>query len=511
MEGSTKFGYYIQPFDSNPGVSKDTTIYDSETFIDSQHTRFFAGRARKMGGYEKVISGNNHIVRALYSVAINDFTRVFIFRDTGVSHIDFLANGSITGEVDRTPVGWVPPAPGTPSLTFSVDSLTTVSTSGGSFSSAVAVFFVAPPNSQNPSQTQEAQVYYVDAASNQPFNPINVMCSGGLIVFAPYLMVYGNDGVIRYSSATDFTVFPAASNNVVSSTKILACKRYRGGSILAWTIDSLYTIARDTTNPSRFTSVTTSPKISLLSPSSIIEGHDNSFYWVGNEQFYVYNGVTQTLPNSLNRLQFFANLNKKYKGKVWGMYTGNFQELWWFSPENENTECNRLYGCSLAEKAWFDSNLPRSCGLERDYLDYPLLADTQPNIYSVSSTFSVWQHEKGFNIVDNGMSYPLTAYFQTRLFTAFDKNPQVNLEMILRKMEVDVNQMGDMQIQIITYNFPKSDPYESQIYTLTASQKQIDLNIQGRYVSFKFISNDMNGFFQMGKNQVNYQLGGARP
>lgn len=504
-------GEWVQPFECAPGVDRDSTILDKKAFIDGQWVRFDSNRARKMGGYEAIFSGSSEPIRAIYTVAIKDFTRVFIFRDTGIWQADILANQSVTGEIDRTPPDWAPPLPGAPSLVFSIDQYTLISETDDGIQANTVLFFVAPPNAENPNQTTEAPIYYGNIDATFPFINTGQNTSGGIIVSVPYLIKYGNNGVIYWSTSGSPIVFPSSNYYGVSAQKILTARRYQGG-MLMWTASTIERVAFNAqqTVPG-FTSSTAVPEISMLSPSSLVAGHNNTFFWVGNDQMYLYNGVGNTIDNDLNRNQFFESINKKYAGKVWGLYVGNFNEIWWFSPEGENTECSRLYTFQYKTNQWADNYISRTAGAPATVYRYPLLADGGHNIYSQQNVYSIWAHEKGYNAVNNGVAYPIPAWIQTKLFSVMEGNPQINVEMRLRKIERDISQVGNMEVQVYTYPYPNSEPYITLQKTFTPSDSQIDIDLSGRFISFKYLSNDIDGFFQLGHTLIDYKLGAQRP
>ncbi len=501
-------GDYVQPLKCKPGVDRDSTILACESFLDSQHMRFDDGQPRKIGGYEKIFNGNGDIIRFMYPVAIDNFIRFFLFRDTGVAQIDLFPNGTVSGEIDRTPSGWVPPLSGTPSLTFSVDQMTIVATSTQTVENYI--IFVAPPNSENPNQTQEAPIFIGSVYSTLPFAPLNQTCSGGILVSDPFLIKYGNDGLMYYSEVRDPFVFPTKNVVGVTAQKLLLAKRYQGG-ILFWSATQLERAVFNT-QTSEWSIVPAAPKISLLSPSSIVESHNSSFMWVGIDNMYLYNGVTNTITNVYNRNQFFDSLNTNYRGKVWGIYMGRFEEIWFFNVEGAATETNRAYIYKYKDGEWCDTYLDRSCGVEAGLFIRPLMAENKTNPYSNSSQYSVWQHEKGFNIVYNGTAYPLEAWIQTKLFSVFLGNPQVNVEMRIQKIERDIAQAAsEVQVNILTYKYPYSDPWTSPTMTLKSGDTELNPNISGRYISFKFTSNTLDGFMQVGDNMYQYQLGNPNP
>lgn len=502
-------GYIVQALESNPGYNRDSPLLEGTTFSDGDWNRFYAKNPRKMGGMEKILSGTDEPVRAMYQCAVGNFTRVFLFRDTGVSQVDFYPDGTITSELDRTPTDWVVPPVGTPSLTFSVDSYTLYAVDSGITSQII--LFLAPPNSENPSQTTEVPLYFAPADSTENFISAGVSASGGVVVSTPYIMVYGNDGLVKTNDGLSPFVWSGTGTYqfIVTNSKVLGAKEFRGG-VQFWSIDTLFLTARNT-NGDGFVTTVLAPDISLLSPSSIVTTHNNTVVWVGNDQFYVYNGVAQPIVNTFNHNLFFDNVNQKYKGKVWGMYVGKYQEIWFFNVENAYTEPNRVFIYKLDENYWYDATLSRTCGLKQKFLDYPLLADAKPNPFNPEISYSIWAHEKGYDLVHEGVSYPIKSFFQTRIFDAFAENPMTNLNMIIRKLEPDLIQKGDMTVEVLTYQYPKSPPVISKVFTFAEAQKTEDINVQGRYISFRFTSNTLGGFYQMGMMQVNYQLGGVTP
>lgn len=507
-----KYGNIIQALDTAPGVNRDTPKLSGDTYLDLLWARFYAKSVRKMGGMEKFVDGNDDPVRGMFQSSIENFVRIFQFRDSGVTQYDVLANGTKTAEINRTPVGWVIPSPGTPSYTFSVTSYTLYAEDTGE--SSEVIIFVAPPNSENPSQTIEAPVYFAPANSDSPFEPAGISTSGGVITFSPYIFVYGNNGVVKTNDGKSPLVWTTVGTDetfqfIVTNSKLLGAANSRAG-LLLWSIDTLF-IAQPNPNGPGFVTSTIAPEISLLSPSTIVASHNNTFLWVGNDQFYVYTGASNIVTNFQNHNYFYDNINTKYKGKIWGLYVGNFQEIWFFNVQEGYTEPNHLFIYNMQEDSWSDTPLARTSGLKKKFLDYPLLADANPNPLSPTIQYSVWEHEKGFDLVNDGIAYPIKSYFQSRLFDTFSENPQINLNMITRKFEPDIIQRGDITVEVLTYKYPKSDPVVSQKFTLTENDVQVDLSNQGRYVSYRFTSNTLGGFYQMGKNQINYQLGAVRP
>lgn len=506
-----ELGDLINPFSTKPGIDRDNPIGKIKAHIDGQWCRFDNGNARKMGGYVAISPGTQEIIRGLYTVAVDDFTRVFIFRNTGIWQIDIFADGSVSGETNRTPVGWTPPAMGTPDLTFSFDEMTVYD--AGSDVNTTYLFVVAPPNSQQINQTTEAPIYMGQVNDTTPFESIDQSTSGGVIVYEPFVVKFGNNGVIYWSNQTggvpDPLDWPTTNRTAIFSKKILAAKSFPGG-ILMWTSSELKRVTYDVVLGT-FVATPVSTEISLLSPGSIVAGHNSTYYWFGKNQTYIYNGVSDTIENGLCRNQFFESLNKQYAGKVFGVYVGDFKEIWWFSPQGNSTECNHLYVFPYKTNDWSDSECWRSAGVGESELDKPLFADSQTNIYSGLPTYSIWMHEMGTDIEVNAIKYPLPSWIQTCQFSLLQGNPQMNVEIRISKIEKDIQHTGDLEVQVFTYAYTDSQPYITQEFTFQESTTQQDIQISGRYVSFKYTSNTIGGYYQIGDMRYDYKPGAVSP
>jgi hypothetical protein len=508
-----ELGDWVNDFASEPGIDRDNPRGSKKAYIDGQWMRFDNGHARKMGGYESIVLGTGDIIRALYTVSLQDFTRLFIFRDTGVFQVDIMQNGTVTGEVNRTPISWLAPAPGSPSLVFSIDQMTLYDDETDTSTSFI--FFVAPPNSEVINQQTEAPIYWGPLNDITPFVDLGQSTSGGIIVDEPRLVKYGNNGVLYWSGTVgstnipDPTSWPPENRVAITSDKILAAKPFPGGLIM-WTSNMLERVVFDQQTLT-YRAVAAATQISLMSPSSIVAGHNSSYYWVGENQMYVYQGAVNIIDNGMNRNQFFKNINPAYPGKVFGIYVGNFDEIWWFQPDLNHTECNRLYNFQYKKNIWTDSECSRTAADTQNKLRKPVLADGEFNKYLGVNVYSIWKHEVGYDIVVEGESFPIESWIQTKLFSVFQGNPQINTELRVSKVEKDVTQIGDVDVQVLTYAYANSMPYSTAEFTFTPTTTQQDIQISGRYVSFKYTSNTIGGFMQIGLNNVDYKLGAVSP
>ena len=211
--------------------------------------------------------------------------------------------------------------------------------------------------------------------------------SGGVCVLHPYVFVYGNNGLIKNSSAGDPFNWNGADSNETnaSATKIVKGLPVRGGSNspsgLFWALDSLIRVSYAPTQITVGGTTSTiywrydiiSTQTSILSSQCVIE-YDGIYYWIGVDRFLLYNGVVKEIPNNMNQNYFFDNLNYSQRQKVWVTKVPRYGEIWWFYPKGDSTECNDCIIYNVRENTWYDAGTAvgarRSAGYFSQVLAY---------------------------------------------------------------------------------------------------------------------------------------------
>lgn len=511
--------YITRVIRPTPGIQRDITDYDSEHYIDGQWVRFYKGLPRKIGGYKLIDQGNGIIVRTLFSVPQNNNSvDVYIGRFNQVAYfnIDFSLTGG--AEIDRTPVGFVsdPNYIWQFDLFTAVDELTHVSTS-----SIVAVpLRILTDNSD----TTENQIYSGDISVSTALTPIGQTTSGGIVNVAPFLFKYGTNGVVSWSAADDLTTWPDANIATIATTKIIKGLSARGSdtpSALFWSLNSLVRAVYNTSTSS-FSFTTINDQVSLMSSSSVNQ-YRGLYYWVGIDQFYFYNGIVQTLPNTQNLHWFFNNLNTNQRSKVWSIIYPKYQEWWIFYPRGDATECTNAIVYNIAGNFWYDTQINRAAGYPSQVFTYPIMSDSFVEFDpSQNPYFGVWAQEVGTDKSAFSLNSAIPSYFETNIITLYDQNPSSNLQFRTRRLEPDFTYTNTdtnlspepppgMTVTVKNRAFPQSIPVSSIPYPFDKTTEKVDMNEMGRLVSFVFESNAGGGFYQMGKPTIDFLPGDVRP
>lgn len=221
--------------------------------------------------------------------------------------------------------------------------------------------------------------------SNPTFAPVTT--DGGVVVLYPFLFIYGSNGFIA-NNHVDSTYAnqnfndwngPLANRVNMAAGKIVKGMPVRGGtnspSGLFWATDSLIRVSftGDVNQYWKYDII--SSQISIMSSSSVVE-MDGIYYWMGVDRFYLYNGAVQVLPNDKNVNWLFDNLNFAQRQKVWATKVPRYNEIWFFYPRGDATECTDAIVFNVKDKLWYDAGQAlgsrRSCGYTTEVFPSPI-------------------------------------------------------------------------------------------------------------------------------------------
>lgn len=508
---------YIKFLDFKPGVQRDTTELDSDTLIDAQWTRIYAGRPRKIGGMFLMSAGNGEIIRNLFGVPKSRSLDVYNGRKSTLTFINKNFQGLGDIETNRTPAGFVPEE----NNQWVFD--TFIQEVGGT----PTTYIVANVNNNRDdiTGTNEGPIYYGDINATTPLVAIPAeVASGGILQVQPYLFHFGNDGIISWCAPNDLTSWDAADFLAISGSKIVAGARTNGNgapAALFWSLDALYrvTYAPTDTDPNDFSSQLIRDQISILGSNTIVQVNQQ-FFWIGNGEFFTYNGTVETLPNDMNSNYFFDFLNRDQAQKMYGVYIPRYKEIWWFYATIGSTENNRVLIYSLTTGTWNNTILARAAAYDSSVFPYPIMSDSStlvdPN-FPPNSFYPLWMHEYGWDRVQFNQSYAIEAYFQTPYFSLGEENPQMDRQMRVLRLEPDFVQTNqNMYVEIYRKAFANSEAQISDPFFFNQSTTKIDMptnppSSMGRFISLKFTSNTIGDTFQMGKCILDYNVGDVTP
>ena len=394
--------------DTQPGVQRDGTFFDKNFYSDGRWVRFQRGRPRKIAGYRSITNDANGYSRGIFVNSINGNNQVFNGYNNGLEVVNINNSGIGSGVAEFTLSNFT----ASNLNVWQFDSLFDAQGTGKQL-------LLAHPG-QNLAQIDQTvstpvlagdingltMAQLADTSGPSPTGaPISV--SGGVVVLHPYVFVYGDNGLIKNSTAGNPYNWNGPDSNAtnVASTKIVKGLPVRGGSNapsgLFWALDSLIRVSYTPTTVTVGGTAQTfywrydiiSSQTSILSSSSVIE-YDGIYYWIGVDRFLLYNGVVKEIPNNMNQNYFFDNLNYAQRQKVWATKVPRFGEIWWFYPSGDSEECNDCIIYNIRENCWYDGGQAlgsrRTAGYFSQVFKYPINAgadlSTQQQIFATTIT-----------------------------------------------------------------------------------------------------------------------------
>lgn len=573
-----------------PGIQRDGTLFDSPMYVDGKWVRFQRGRPRKIGGYSGLFLNATGISRGMVMQSQNGLNYVYSgqsgdvlawqtdndnaigFGPTAITlDASFVSNdnnlwqweigydsggsGDLTvighagqnlTNIDNTvdtflQIGNFPYGAMTKLGTFTASTVTTngsptitispanlliaigQTVTGTGIPSATTITNVVQTT---PTTTITLSANATVTGTNTLTYDNNIAVSGGVVMLYPYLFVYGNDGLIKNSSAGNFQnwVGADANENNVSSTKVVKGMAVRGGTTspagLFWSLDQL---TRVTYAPQQIGTSTIywrydiiSSQTSIMSSQCVIE-YDGIYYWCGVDRFLMYNGVVQEIQNNTNINFFFDNLNYSQRQKVWVTKIPRWGEIWWFYPSGDSTECNNAIIYNVRDKVWYDAGYAvgsnRSAGVFSEVYRKPIWAD---NVVNTQGKYTLWSHETGVNQTYLTQVTAVQSYFETNNIgwvTGGPGNVQVmgdNKWIRIERVEPDFVQDGEMNLYITGKGYADDVDVTSEPYTFNATTLKVDMREQRRELRMRFESNTFNGNYEMGKVLISADIGDER-
>ena len=139
-------------------------------------------------------------------------------------------------------------------------------------------------------------------------------------------------------------------------------------------------------------------------------------------------------------------------------------------------------------------------------------------VYPIVGGFNIWQHEFGVNQVGHNTETAVYSSITTSDISWLTGSPSqdglvgVNRRMHLRRVEPNFLQDGTMGLTILGRKFAGGQSEEnSGPYYFTQDTGKIDLRVEHRLIRLQFVSNEINGNYEMGRNLITAEFGDERP
>jgi hypothetical protein len=240
---------------------------------------------------------------------------------------------------------------------------------------------------------------------------------------------------------------------------------------------------------------------------------DDNVFWMGIDNFYVYNGQTLQIECPLKEF-IFHDLNLAQSDKVFAGVNSAFNEVTWFYPSLDSSENDSYVTFNYAEKVWTYGTLSRTAWLDRSLRKYPVAAAT-----GLPQNF-LYYHELGRSDGSTTPASPLPAYIESSPIDIGDGDQF----MLLRRIIPDLAIQGvDAVSPTVTMSLKMQD-YPGQNYSQTDSSpvtrtarvpieqytNQCFVRLRGRSVVMRVESNEADMGWRLGSPRLDLVPDGRR-
>ena len=320
--------------------------------------------------------------------------------------------------------------------------------------------------------------------------------------------------LIRFSkaeSAVDWNILTTgtdAGDLIIGSGSKFVSAIETKREILVWTDVSLHSM-QFIGAPNTFGLIQIASGISIIGPNSVVAVNDTVF-WMGENQFYTYDGRTQQIPCTV-RDYVFDDLNNDQRELITAGLNSQFSEIFWFYLSKNSLEVDKYVIFNYQEQAWYYGVLGRTAWLDAEVRAFPIAAGTDSFLYN---------HELGNDDGSTSPATPLAAYIESSPMS-LESGEQFQL---IRRVLPDITFDGSssptpvVKFTLGSYDKPGEDVSDTVNGTVIkeASEtvekytSELFLRLRGRAFSVKIENTGTGAQWRLGIPRVDVRPDGKR-
>ena len=386
---------------------------------------------------------------------------------------------------------------------------------------------------------RDAGIFYWDKSDGLTARAVNISTLGGasnVPTICKQIMVsdvdrhviaFGADTIntgeqdpllIRFSSqetATDWT--PRATNTAgdlrigTGSEFVRAIETKR--EIIVFTDSSMHSM-QFIGPPFTFGIQPLATNITIMGPNAAVAVND-AIFWMGRQNFYLYEGQTKQLPCTVKERVFF-DFDYDQADKVYASVISEFGEIIWFYTSNTNSLANggtgendRYVIYNYQEGVWYYGDLGRSAFLDRGVRTFPIAAADN----------YLYNHETGYT--DDGSV--MTSRLESSPIDMGDGDHFTSISRVIPDFTFNgsTTTAPTVNLTLQSNNFPGGNYLQTElskvdrtVTTTTVPFEQFtnkaDVRLRGRAFSLKVDCNTIGVRWRLGSPRVDLRQDGRR-
>lgn len=318
--------------------------------------------------------------------------------------------------------------------------------------------------------------------------------------------------LIRFCAQEDITDWETRTDNTAGSlrisngSEIVAAVKTKQ-QVLVFTDVSLHTV-QYVGAPFTFGLTEVSQGVTIAGQNAAVPVND-AVYWMGQSQFYIYNGNAQEIPCTVKEY-VFSNFNRAQANKIVAGHNAEFSEVWWFYPSLASQNIDRYVIYNYEQDIWYYGTLNRTAWIGRGVFGYPIAAGADGYLY---------YHEFGINDGSQNPPVGINCYVQSNSFDMGEGDNFLSAWRVIPDLTFRTSDGSPLvTFTLKTQDFPGSGFFQEEsnnvVRTATVPIERFTtqqyVRLRGRAMAFRVESNQFNTAWRLGASRVDIRPDGRR-
>ena len=322
-----------------------------------------------------------------------------------------------------------------------------------------------------------------------------------------------DDLFFRFADRESLTTWAPTAENEAGSLRIADGSRIVGavrssGQILVWTDTSLHGVQFVGT-PFTFGQRQLGANCGLIAQHAAIEVNGRA-YWMGDDAFYMYDGVVKKMPCSVEDY-VYDDLSFTNKNDIACGVNPEFNEIMWYYPSGSATQIDRLVVFNYLENTWYTTTLGRTTYLANYTYENTIATEYNASLTANATTSTgvsntpigvtagasyVYQHEVGNNKADG------TAISASLTSGSIEIADGDQFMSVSRFVPDFTNLSKEITVTMTLEDYPQSTSSQTTLGNVSSTTQKIDVRGRGRSVKLNFATDVVD--------ETNWRLGSMK-
>ena len=322
-----------------------------------------------------------------------------------------------------------------------------------------------------------------------------------------------DDLFFRFADRESLTTWAPTAENEAGSLRIADGSRIVGavrssGQILVWTDTSLHGVQFVGT-PFTFGQRQLGANCGLIAQHAAIEVNGRA-YWMGDDAFYMYDGVVKKMPCSVEDY-VYDDLSFTNKNDIACGVNPEFNEIMWYYPSGSATQIDRLVVFNYLENTWYTTTLGRTTYLANYTYENTIATEYNASLTANATTSTgvsntpigvtagasyVYQHEVGNNKADGTA---ISASLTSGSIEIADGDQFMSVSRFIPDF---TNLSKELTVTMTLEDYPQSTASQTTLGNVSSTTQKIDVRGRGRSVKLNFATDVVD--------ETNWRLGSMK-